>query len=168
MRKKKKIISSIRIPSLYIRHERWCFGWRLLQQCSSNYGMSVIWLRKQPNSLMLSSSNLLAPCLLKLYSDCCCCAAKRIETDRTSGISSSKSFLVFCLRHWSIVFWWDVGGLHNSGNMPEHSPNSLSVSWFAFIRLIENPAISSDVMKDPHITLATTTPRLSICIRNTN
>lgn len=47
MRKKKKIISSIRIPSLYIRHERWCFGWRLVQQCSSNYGMSVIWRRKQ-------------------------------------------------------------------------------------------------------------------------
>lgn len=122
----------------------------------------------EPNSLMLSSSNLLAPCLLKSYSDCCCCAAKRIEIDCISGISSSKPFLFCRLRHWSIVFWLDVGGLHNSGNMPEHSPNSLSVSWFAFIRLIENPAISSDVMKDPHITLATTMPRISICIRSTN
>lgn len=44
------------------------------------------------------------------------------------------------------------------------SPISLSVSWLTFIRVSDTPAISSDVMKDPHITLATTTPRLSVTI----
>lgn len=44
------------------------------------------------------------------------------------------------------------------------SPNSLSVSWLALIRVSDTPAISSDVMNGPHITLATTTPRLSVTI----
>ena len=43
-------------------------------------------------------------------------------------------------------------------------PNSLSVSWSAFIRLSDTPAISSDVMNDPDITLATTTPRPSVTV----
>lgn len=44
----------------------------------------------------------------------------------------------------------------------ESSPNSLRVSWLALIRVRDTPAISSDVMKDPDITLVTTTPRFSV------
>lgn len=48
----------------------------------------------------------------------------------------------------------------------EHLPISLSVSLSALIRVSDTPAISREVMNNPDITLATTTPRLSI--KNTN
>lgn len=128
-------------------------------QCINNSGMSVIWLRKQPNSVMVSS-HFLAACLLISF------LTAAVLQWVSLGHPLQNRFS-YCFKHWSLVFI-DVACQHNSGNMPAHSPNSLSVSWFAFIRLIENPAISSDVMKDPHITLATTTPRLSICIESTN
>lgn len=48
------------------------------------------------------------------------------------------------------------------------SPNSLSVSWLALIRVRDIPAISSDVMNEPDITLATTTPRLSVTVETAN
>lgn len=44
------------------------------------------------------------------------------------------------------------------------SPNSRSISWLALIRVSDTPAISSDVMKDPDITLTTATPRLSVSV----
>lgn len=52
--------------------------------------------------------------------------------------------------------------------MDQFLPNSLSISRSAFIRVSDTPAISSDVMNDPDITLATSTPRLSVTIETTD
>lgn len=41
-------------------------------------------------------------------------------------------------------------------------PNSRSISWFVFINVSETPAISRDVINDPDMTRATSTPRLSV------
>lgn len=131
-----------------------------------NSGMSIIWLRKR-NQILSWCCTLLAQILIVTVS----VLQKGLKVYlclSISGISSSKPFLICCLKHRSLVFWIDVGVQYNSGNMPANSPNSLSISSFAFIRLIENPAISSAVMKDPHITLATTIPRLSSCTGCTN
>lgn len=154
--------------TLYQTWKRMFWVETCILQCIINSGMSVIWLRKWKQILSWCHFLIIWHPACSDPNSICCCAAERIDSDCIFGISSSKWFLFCCLKHWSLVFWIDVCGQYNSGNMPAHSPNSLSVSWFAFIRLTENPAISSDVMKDPDITLATTMPRLSICIGSTN
>lgn len=80
--------------TLYQAWKRMFWVETCILQCISNSGRSVIWLRKQ--------NPILAWCHLLIFwhracsnpnSDCCC-AAKRIDSDCISGISSSKSFLL--------------------------------------------------------------------------